>query len=299
MAGVSRNFPPREKGERVFDKEILKGKVIVVTGGGSGLGLSMAKRFCELGARVAICGRGEDKLSSALASLPGSDSIYKVLDVRDFDAVGAAFQAIRAELGQIDGLVNNAAGNFYCLSEELSPNGFKTVVDIVLHGSFNCSRHFGEYLVKEKRPGAILNIVTTYTETGSAFVLPSACAKAGVYAMTNSLAYEWAEYGVRVNAIAPGPFPTEGAWARLMPDANFEKLWRDRQPMKRFGKPEELANLAVFLMSDLASYINGECITIDGGERLQAGQFNFITQMIPRPKLREIFASLKRAASRS
>lgn len=279
----------------MFTKDTLKGKTILITGGGSGLGLSMAAGFARAGANIAICGRTESKLQEAVASLEasGAKAIHKVLDVRDYDAVSKTIAAVIEEFGSLEGLVNNAAGNFYCPSEDLSPNGFKTVVDIVLHGTFNCSQQFGKYLIDNKKTGSILNIVATYTETGSAFVLPSACAKAGVYAMTNTLAYEWGTYGIRVNAIAPGPFPTRGAWDRLMPNADIEKMFLNKHPMKRYGEADELANLAVFMMSDLSPYISGECVTIDGGERLQGGQFNFVAQLLPRDQLKKIFASLK------
>ena len=279
----------------MFTKDTLAGKTILVTGGGSGLGFAMASHFAQHGANVAICGRTEEKLKNAVEQMTekGGKATYKVVDVRDYEAVGKMIAELVAEFGSLNGLVNNAAGNFYCPSEDLTPNGFKSVVDIVLNGTFNCSQQFGKYLIDNKLPGSILNIVTTYTETGSAFVLPSACAKAGVYAMTNTLAFEWATYGIRVNAIAPGPFPTKGAWQRLMPNPEIEKYYLNRQPMGRFGQPEELANLAVFLMSDLSPYITGECVTIDGGERLQGGQFNFIAQMMPREQLKAMFAAMR------
>jgi NAD(P)-dependent dehydrogenase (short-subunit alcohol dehydrogenase family) len=189
--------------------------------------------------------------------------------------------------------VNNAAGNFLSLAEDLSPNGFRSVVDIVLNGTFNCTQAFGKHRIALSRPGVVLNIVTTYTQCGSALVLPSACAKAGVYALTTSLAYEWATYGIRLNAIAPGPFPTEGAWARLVPGHALEETFRKRVPLGRFGRPEELADLATFLISDHSSFITGECITIDGGERLNAGQFNFILQSMSRDELRTVLAKMK------
>ena len=279
----------------MFTNDTLKGKSILVTGGGSGLGLQMAKSFAALGADVAICGRTEEKLQAAVADIQtdGVKVLYHVADVRDYAAVGEMMARIRKTFGRLNGLVNNAAGNFYGPSEDLSPNGFKSVVDIVLHGTFNCSHHFGNQLIADKQPGAILNIVTTYTETGSAFVLPSACAKAGVYAMTNTLAFEWATYNIRVNAIAPGPFPTKGAWQRLMPNPEIEKHYMRRLPTGKFGDPQELGNLAAFLMSDLATYMTGECVTIDGGERLQGGQFNFVAQMMPREQLKGMFAMIR------
>ncbi|RMF59171.1 MAG: SDR family oxidoreductase [Calditrichaeota bacterium] len=279
----------------MFTSDTLKGKSILVTGGGSGLGLVMAKAFAEKGANVAICGRTEERLQKALEELQkiNPECAYHVVDVRDYDAVGEMIERLNERYGVLNGLVNNAAGNFYAFSEDLSPNGFKAVVDIVLHGTFNCSQHFGKQLITKKKPGTILNIVTTYTQTGSAFVLPSACAKAGVYAMTNTLAYEWATYNIRVNAIAPGPFPTEGAWKRLMPSPEFEKIYLQRHPLHRYGKPEELANLAVFMMSDMSEYLTGECVNIDGGERLQAGQFNFVAQMMPREQLKALFEKMK------
>ncbi len=278
----------------MFSQDLLKGKTILVTGGGSGLGLAMARRFGELGAAVAICGRNEDKLKKAVAEIgaAGNPVAYAVCDVRDYEAVGAMYHTLQEELGEINGLVNNAAGNFYCASEDLTPGGFRAVVDIVLQGTFNCTQQLGKYLIEHKKPGSILNIVTTYTQTGSAFVLPSACAKAGVEAMTKTLAYEWAEYGIRVNGIAPGPFPTKGAWQRLMPSKDVEQMYLKRHPMHRFGNPEELANLAAFLMSDMAAYISGDVVVIDGAEHLQGGQFNFLTQLMPRQKLKAIFQAM-------
>ncbi|HQU71652.1 MAG TPA: SDR family oxidoreductase [Calditrichia bacterium] len=281
----------------MFTTDTLSGKTILVTGGGSGLGLSMARHFARYGANVLICGRTEEKLVAATAAIgkenPAVKTGYYIADVREDEEVGSMISKIYADFGELNGLVNNAAGNFYCPSEDLSPNGFKTVVDIVLHGSFNCTRHFGKKLIDAGLPGAVLNIVTTYTESGSAFVLPSACAKAGVYAMTNSLAFEWATYGIRLNAIAPGPFPTEGAWKRLMPNPQVEQVYKQRQPGGRFGEPEELSHLAVFMMSDMAAYMTGECVTLDGGERLQGGQFNFVAQMMPREQLKAMFGAMR------
>ena len=276
----------------MFTPDTLAKKRILVTGGGSGLGLAMAAAFLKHGAAVAICGRDEAKLAAAKQQFPSLRTVQ--CDVRDYAQVSAMFDALAADFGLPDSLVNNAAGNFLCASEELSPNGFKTVVDIVLHGSFNCTNVLGKRLIDAKQSGTVLSIVTTYTEVGSSFVLPSACAKAGVYAMTTSLAYEWATYGIRLNAIAPGPFPTKGAWDRLVPNASLEQAFKSRVPLGRFGEPEELSNLAVFLLSDLSSYITGECVTIDGGERLNAGQFNFVAQQMPRAELKQLLKSFKR-----
>ncbi|MFN1835173.1 SDR family oxidoreductase [Balneola sp. MJW-20] len=282
----------------MFKEDTLSGKTILITGGGSGLGLAMAKGFASCGADIAICGRTREKLDNAVkeieAEKEGAVARGYTCDVRDYEAVNGMFENIVSDFGSLEGLVNNAAGNFLSASEDLSPGGFKAVVDIVLHGSFNCTHVFGNYLIDQKKKGNILNMVTTYAEgTGCAFVLPSACGKAGVLAMTRSLAFEWATYGIRLNAIAPGPFPTEGAWSRLVPDRVLEKKFKAKVPMKRYGEKEELANLAIFLMSDLADYITGECVVIDGGERLQAGQFNFIDGLMSRSKLKKLFKAMK------
>lgn len=261
----------------------------------------MGKKFCSLGANIAICGRTEATLGDAVQEISGQGEgqvRYYVADVTDYERVGEIIGEIDKDFGNLTGLVNNAAGNFLAASEDLTPGGFKAVVDIVLYGSFNCTHHVGNYLIDRQQEGSILNMVTTYAEhSGSAFVLPSACGKAGVLAMTRSLAYEWAEYGIRMNAIAPGPFPTEGAWTRLVPDENFEEKFLSRIPAGRYGDHEELANLASFLMSDLAPYITGECVTIDGGEQLSAGQFNFIDQLASRDELKQFFRMMKEQRS--
>lgn len=281
----------------MFTDDTLEGQAILITGGGSGLGLSMAKKFASLGSDIAICGRTESKLEEAVAGISESGSglvRYYVADVRDYDRVKEMTDEIVSDFDGMNGLVNNAAGNFLSASEDLTPGGFKAVVDIVLHGSFNCTHTFGNYLIDNEKEGNILNMVTTYSEsTGSAFVLPSACGKAGVLAMTRSLAYEWANYGIRLNAIAPGPFPTEGAWSRLIPDEETEQKFLSKIPAGRYGSHDELANLATFLMSGMASYITGECIVIDGGERLAAGQFNFLDKLAPREKLKDFFKSMR------
>lgn len=281
----------------MFTSDTLKNKTILITGGGSGLGLAMTKGFVRAGADVAICGRTEEKLQKAIEEIKkereGVRGNYYVVDVRNHDGVTNMIESVTKDFGQLYGLVNNAAGNFLSASEDLSPGGFKAIVDIVLHGTFNCTHSFGNYLIDKKREGTILNIVTTYATHGSAFVLPSACAKAGVLAMTKSLAHEWAEYGIRINAIAPGSFHTKGAWSRLVPSMAVEKMMKNQNSMKRLGKHEELANLATFLMSDLATYITGESVVIDGGETLKAGQFNFVTDLMSRSKLKKAFRAMK------
>ena len=263
----------------MFQHDLLKGRAIFLTGGGTGLGRSMALRFAELGARLFVVGRREDPLRETCEEILrlGGAAAYATCDVRDHAAVEAAAARADQQFGEINTLVNNAAGNFIARTEKLSPNAFNAVVGIVLHGSFHCTQVFGKRWIAQKLGGNVLNIVTTYAAAncGSGFVVPSACAKAGVLAMTTSLAVEWAKYHIRINAIAPGPFPTEGAWSRLMPSKQFEERSKDRHPMKRFGRHEELANLAAFLLSDMAEYINGECVVIDGGQWLRgAGEFN-------------------------
>ncbi len=239
----------------------------------------MALRFAELGARMFLVGRREQPLREVCEEIhrAGGAAAFATCDVRDYGAVEAAVDKAEQQYGRIDTLVNNAAGNFMARTEKLTPNAFNAVVGIVLNGTFHCTQAFGKRWIAQKLGGNVLNIVTTYaaTNSGSGFVVPSACAKAGVLAMTTSLAVEWAKYHIRLNAIAPGPFPTEGAWSRLMPSKQFEEHAKEKHPMKRFGRHEELANLAAFLLSDMAEYINGECVVIDGGQWLRgAGEFN-------------------------
>ena len=261
----------------MFDAKLLKGKNIIVTGGGTGLGKSMATRFAELGANLVITSRREGVISEAAKELQknGGKVVAIPCDVRDPEQVEAMVEQTVKELGSVDILLNNAAGNFISPTENLSPNAFKTVIDIVLNGTFHCTQAAGKVMRKNKS-GMILNIVTTYAWTGSGYVVPSACAKAGVLAMTRSLAVEWAKYGIRTVAIAPGPFPTKGAWSRLAPPGlGIDKKMKARIPLKRVGEHIELANLASYLISDQAAYINGEVVTIDGGEWLQgAGEMN-------------------------
>ena len=267
---------------KMLRDDALKGKVIVVTGGGSGLGKAMTRYFMELGAKVAITSRDLEKLKTTAFELEAETSgtcLAVQCDVRQYDQVEAMLQEILKTYGKVDVLLNNAAGNFISPTERLSANAFDTVIDIVLKGSKNCTLAFGKHWIESKQESStILNIVTTYAFTGSAYVVPSAAAKAGVLAMTRSLAVEWAKYGIRSNAIAPGPFPTKGAWDRLLPGNLAEKFDMSKKvPLKRVGNHQELANLAAYLVSDFSGYINGEVIVIDGGEWLKgAGEFNML-----------------------
>lgn len=260
----------------------LKGKTIVVTGGGSGLGKSMTKYFLELGAQVAITSRNLEKLQTTakeLETVTGGTCLPIQCDVRHYNEVENMLNQVIETFGKVDVLLNNAAGNFISPTERLSANAFDTVIDIVLKGTKNCTLAFGKHWIDTKQTNTvILNIVTTYAWTGSAYVVPSATAKAGVLAMTRSLAVEWAKYGMRFNAIAPGPFPTKGAWDRLLPGDLKDKFdMAKKVPLNRVGEHQELANLAAYLVSDFSSYVNGEVITIDGGEWLKgAGQFNIL-----------------------
>ena len=262
----------------LFEKNLLQNQAIIITGGGTGLGRAMGLAFAGLGASLVLASRKKDNLDAAAAEMRavGAPKVLTVAcDVRKPEEVQMMVDQSFAELGTITGLVNNAAGNFLSPTENLSPNGFNAVVGIVLNGTFHCTQAVAKKWIANKTGGRILNIVTTYAWTGSAYVVPSACAKAGVLAMTRSLAVEWAKYQIRLNAIAPGPFPTPGAWQQLVPPGAEEKML-ERIPLGRFGKPEELAHLAAYLMSPYADYINGEVITLDGGEWLKgAGQFNW------------------------
>jgi NAD(P)-dependent dehydrogenase (short-subunit alcohol dehydrogenase family) len=263
----------------MFQADLLKGRTILITGGGTGLGHSMALRFAELGANIFLVARREEPLKETCKQIQGKGAraAYNCVDIRDFSAVEQAVDAAEKEFGRVDTLVNNAAGNFIARTEKLSPNAFNAVVGIVLQGTFFCTLALAKRWIAAKQPGTVLNIVTTYAaaNSGSGFVVPSACAKAGVLAMTRSLAVEWARYHIRLNAIAPGPFPTEGAWSRLLPSKELEERVKKHHPMGRFGRHEELANLAVYLISDHADYVNGECVVIDGGLWLRgAGEFN-------------------------
>lgn len=262
----------------------LKGKTIAITGGGTGLGRKMAEYFSELGANLVITSRKLDvleKTAQEIETKTGNKIFPVTCDVRDYEQVENMLEAGKAYFGEVNGLVNNAAGNFISPTERLSPNAFNTILDIVLKGTSNCTLAFGKYWIDNKISARVLNIVTTYAWTGSGYVVPSAAAKAGVLAMTRSLAVEWAKYNIRFNAIAPGPFPTKGAWDRLLPGDLKEKFdLAKKVPVGRVGHHQELANLAAYLISDFAAYVNGEVITIDGGEWLKgAGEFNMLEQV--------------------
>lgn len=263
----------------------LKNKTIIVTGGGTGLGRSMGKYFLELGANLVITSRKLDVLNKAATEMmqeTGGKVLAIECDVRKYEQIENVIRNAEKEFGQVHGILNNAAGNFISPTERLSHRAFDIVVDIVLKGTYYTTLAAGKNWISKKQPGTFLNIVTTYAWTGSGYVVPSACSKAGVLALTRSLAVEWAKYNIRSNAIAPGPFPTEGAWSRLLPGDLVKKFDpAQRIPLKRVGEHQELANLAAYLMSDYSGYINGEVITIDGGEWLRnGGEFSHL-EVIP------------------
>lgn len=278
-----------------FRPGLLAGKTTIITGGGSGLGRSMALRMGGLGARIGVLGRRPEPLEETVRAIRGQGGQASAVscDVRDPAAVTAAFERLEAELGPANQLINNAAGNFLCASEDLSDNAFNSVVQIVLYGSFICTRELGRRLIGRAQPGQVLSIVTTYAETGSAFVLPSTVAKAGVLAMMRALAVEWATYGIRLNAVAPGPFPTEGAFSRLMPGSEIERQVLRRVPSKRLGEHWELTNLVAYLMSDASPYQTGDLVTIDGAEALFSGQEFAGFAHMDREAAKELMASLK------
>ena len=266
---------------------IFKEKVFWVTGGGTGLGKSMTRYFAELGGTVVISSRQKDVLEGAAHEINSYGYEGKVVpipcDVRDYERVEMITNEIAQQFGALHVLVNNAAGNFISPTERLTSKAFDVVIDIVLKGTKNTTLAVGKHWINSSRGGVMLNITTTYAFTGSGYVVPSAISKAGVLALTRSLAVEWAKYGIRQVAIAPGPFPTKGAWERLFPGGLDKRLNVINEiPLRRAGEHQELANLAAYLVSDFASYINGEVVVIDGGEWLQgAGEMNFLEALTP------------------
>lgn len=266
--------------EPLFKDKIFSGKTIIITGGGTGLGRAMTTYLSYLGSNVVITSRREEVIANAAKEIreaTGGEVLAVQGDVRNYEDVKRVLAASVDRFGAVSGLINNAAGNFVSPTERLSHRAFESVIGIVLNGTVNFSLAVGKYWIEQAICGTILNITTTYAFTGTAFTVPSACAKAGVLALTRSLAVEWGKkYGIRVNAVSPGPFPTEGAWSRLIPEALQDLVDPTRRvPLGRVGEHQELANLVAYLMSDYAAYINGADITIDGGEWLMgAGMFN-------------------------
>ena len=267
----------------MFETSLLRDKRILVTGGATGLGKSMARRYLELGAWVTLCGRREAVLQETKAEFDadfGARTAIYPCDLRDPEAIDSMLAAIWADQGGLDILINNAAGNFIARSESLSHRALDAVLSVVLHGTGYVTLAAGKRWLADQTPGTVLSIVTTYAWTGSPFVLPSAMAKAGVLAMTRSLAAEWGDRGIRLNAIAPGPFPTEGAWQRLVPNPEIEAAWKARIPLGRFGDHQELTDLAAYLVCDQSGFVNGEVVTIDGGEWLKgAAEFSLMEQL--------------------
>jgi NAD(P)-dependent dehydrogenase (short-subunit alcohol dehydrogenase family) len=270
--------------EGMFKPEAFQGKTIIITGGGTGLGRSMGRYLLQLGANLVITSRKKDVLEQAAAQLmaeTGGEVLAVSCDVRKYEEIERLLNETENRFGVIHGVLNNSAGNFISPTERLSHRAFDIVVDIVLRGTYYTTLAAGKRWIKNKQPGVFLNIVTTYAWTGSGYVVPSACGKAGVLALTRSLAVEWAKYNIRSNAIAPGPFPTEGAWSRLLPGDLVSKFDpAARIPLKRVGDHQELANLAAYLLSDYSAYINGEVVTIDGGEWLRnGGEFSHLEEI--------------------
>jgi NAD(P)-dependent dehydrogenase (short-subunit alcohol dehydrogenase family) len=262
----------------MFSPDLLKDQVVIITGGGTGIGLATAKRLGELGAKVAIGSRNSANLEQGSAELrhAGLDPLVVQVDVRLPDQVDEMAARVVKHFGRIDVLVNNAAGNFICRAEELSPNGWNAVINIVLNGSFYCTRAVGRHLIARRAHGSIVSILANYVWTGSAGTVHSAAAKAGVMSMTQTLAVEWAKYGIRVNALAPGPVESPGAAKQLWSSPEVVERITSMVPLGRWGKPEEIANAVAFLISPQAGFITGETLTIDGGAWLGRGPFGFV-----------------------
>ncbi len=282
-----------------FPGDLLRGKVVLVTGGGSGLGRSMAYRFAALGAKVMVGSRKEENLRTTCGSITarGGDARWKVTDVKNASACRSLVDETYSAFGRLDILVNNSAGNFLARTERLSENGYRSIVATVLDGTFFMTQAAGQRWIEGNAPGNVLSIVATYAWTGAAHVVPSACAKAGVLALTRSLAVEWAKHGIRLNAIAPGPVPTPGAWERLIAGSAFESAAKEHIPLGRFGTHAELCDLATVLVSDLSSYITGQVVAMDGGEWLVGNTFQQLRTMPP--EFWESMEEARRSASRN
>ena len=265
----------------MFSPDLLAGKTAIITGGGTGLGLAMATKFATLGANVVLASRNEEHLSSGAAAVtaavPSAGVLTVAMDVRKPEDVDRMVSEAAATFGQVDILINNAAGNFVCKAEELSPNGWNSVINIVLNGSFYCSRAVGRHMIASGQGGSIVSILANYAWTGSAGTIHSAAAKAGVMAMTQTLAVEWARHKIRVNAVAPGPIESPGAARQLWAsDADVARI-TEMVPLKRWGKPEEVADAVTFLVSPHSGYVTGDVLTVDGGAWLGRGTFGFMS----------------------
>ncbi|HEY3055823.1 MAG TPA: SDR family oxidoreductase [Thermoanaerobaculia bacterium] len=261
----------------MLPEKTFENRIGIITGGATGIGFAIARELARLGAKVILASRKEDHLTSAVeqirAETHGDAAHYHVTDVRDADAVEAMAARVQTAHGRIDFLVNNAAGNFIVPSEQLSANGWNSVIGIVLNGTFYCTSAVGKRMIENSSGGVILNVIANYAWTGAPGVVHSASAKAGVLAMTQTLAVEWARHKIRVNAIAPGPVDTPGAAARLFPDPNIIEGIRKTIPLRRFATLEEIARAASYLLSDYASYVTGEAFVIDGGQWLSGADY--------------------------